>query len=68
MPSDDNLLIFGSPETSPDLFHEIPTGIIDPFLYVEANGKRGATVTVLDQHKVSPFGIEDDDILTWEML
>ena len=31
----DNLLIFGAPESSPDLFHAIPTGIIDPFLYVE---------------------------------
>jgi Xaa-Pro aminopeptidase len=53
-----NILIYGSPDASPDLFHEIPTGIIDPFLYLEANGKRGATVTVLDQHKVSPYGIE----------
>ncbi len=54
----DNLLIFGAPESSPDLFHEIPVGIIDPFLYVEANGRRGATVTVLDAHKVNPYGIE----------
>jgi Xaa-Pro aminopeptidase len=53
-----NLLIYGSPDASPDLFHEIPTGIIDPFLYVESDGRRGATVTVLDAHKVTPFGIE----------
>jgi Xaa-Pro aminopeptidase len=53
-----NLLIYGSPELSADLFHEIPTGIIDPFLYVEANGRRAATVTVLDADKVSPLGIE----------
>jgi Xaa-Pro aminopeptidase len=57
LPSD-NLLIFGAPESSPDLFHEIPVGIIDPFLYVEADGRRGATVTVLDKHKVEPYGIE----------
>src|SRR5262245_37275193 len=40
------------------MFHAIPTGIIDPFLYVESDGRRGATVTVLDAHKVEPYGIE----------
>jgi Xaa-Pro aminopeptidase len=52
------ILIYGAPEQSADLFHEIPTGIIDPFLYVEANGRRAATVTVLDADKVAPLGIE----------
>jgi Xaa-Pro aminopeptidase len=51
-------LIYGSPDGSPDLFHTIPTGIIDPFLYIEADGRRGATVTMLDAHKVSPYGVE----------
>jgi Xaa-Pro aminopeptidase len=51
-------LIYGSPDVSPDLFHEIPTPIIDPFLYLESNGTRAATVTMLDEHKVSPYGIE----------
>ena len=54
----DNVLIYGAPELSADLFHEIPTGIIDPFLYVEANGRRAATVSVLDADKVRPLGIE----------
>jgi Xaa-Pro aminopeptidase len=54
----DNVLIYGAPEQSADLFHEIPTGIIDPFLYVEANGRRAATVSVLDADKVRPLGIE----------
>src|ERR671915_196535 len=54
----DTLLIYGAPETSPDLFHAIPTGIIDPLLYVEADGRRAATVTVLDAHKVEPHGVE----------
>jgi Xaa-Pro aminopeptidase len=52
------LLIYGAPEASPDLFHTIPTGIIDPFLYLEENGRRAATVSVLDAHKVSELGIE----------
>ena len=54
----DTVLIYGAPEQSADLFHEIPTGIIDPFLYVEANGRRAATVSVLDADKVRPLGIE----------
>ena len=54
----DSLLIYGSPELSADLFHAVPTGIIDPFLYVETNGRRAATVTVLDADKVAPMGIE----------
>jgi len=53
-----NCLIYGSPEASPDLFHEIPAGIIDPFLYLESDGRRAATVSVLDAHKVSGLGIE----------
>ena len=52
------LLIYGSPELSADLFHAIPAGIIDPFLYVERNGRRAATVSVLDADKVSAMGIE----------
>jgi Xaa-Pro aminopeptidase len=52
------LLIYGSPELSADLFHAVPAGIIDPFLYVESNGRRAATVSQLDADKVSSFGIE----------
>lgn len=57
-----NVLLYGAPEASPDLFHVIPEGIIDPFLYMEADGRRGATVSVLDEHKVAPHGIEIIDL------
>ncbi len=60
--SDVALLLYGAPESSPDLFHAVPTGIIDPFLYVETNGTRAATVTVLDAEKLSPLGIEIIDL------
>src|SRR5215207_309120 len=53
-----DLLIYGAPDTSPDLFHAIPVGIIDPFLYVEAGGRRVATVSVLDADKVRALGID----------
>jgi Xaa-Pro aminopeptidase len=52
------LLIYGAPDNSADLFHAIPVGIIDPFIYIEANGRRAATVSVLDADKVRPMGIE----------
>ena len=54
----DAVLIYGAPEGSADLFHAIPVGIIDPFLYVEAGDRRAATVSVLDADKVRPLGIE----------
>ena len=52
------LLIYGAPELSADLFHAVPTGIIDPFLYIEIDGRRAATVSQLDADKVSSLGIE----------
>ena len=53
-----DLLIYGAPDGSPDLFHAIPVGIIDPFLYVEAGDRRIATVSVLDADKVRALGID----------
>jgi Xaa-Pro aminopeptidase len=40
------------------MFHEVPTGITDAFLYLEHDGRRAATVSVLDASKVAGFGIE----------
>jgi Xaa-Pro aminopeptidase len=56
MPAD--VLIYGAPEASPDLFHAIPVGIGDPFLYAEVAGRRIATPSVLDADKVAALGIE----------
>jgi Xaa-Pro aminopeptidase len=53
-----NFLLYGAPEVSPDLFHAIPEGIIDPFLYAEVNGRRAASLSVLDADKVREQGIE----------
>jgi Xaa-Pro aminopeptidase len=52
------VLIHGAPDHSADLFHVLPVGIIDPFLYVEAGGRRAATVSVLDADKVRALGVE----------
>ena len=48
----DAILFHAAPETSPDLFHVIPAGIVDPFTYVEVGDRRVATVSVLDADKV----------------
>ena len=53
-----DVLIYGAPEASPDLFHAIPVGIGDPFLYAEVGGRRIATPSVLDGDKVAALGIE----------
>jgi Xaa-Pro aminopeptidase len=53
-----NVLIYGAPETSADLFHAVPLAIGDPFLYLENDGRRVATVSVLEADKVSALGIE----------
>jgi Xaa-Pro aminopeptidase len=57
-----NLLMYDAPDSSPDLFHEIPEGIVDPFLYAEVDGHKAATVSVLDAEKVRPLGIEVLDV------
>ena len=51
-------LLYGAPELSAGLFHAVPVGIIDPFLYVEDDGRRAATVSILDADKVRALGIE----------
>jgi Xaa-Pro aminopeptidase len=52
------ILIYGAPELSADLFHAVPVGIIDPFLYLESGDRKAATVSVLDAVKVREMGVE----------
>jgi Xaa-Pro aminopeptidase len=54
----DPIVIYGAPEGSADMFHVIPEGIVDPFLYAEVGDRRVATVSVLDADKVESKGIE----------
>ena len=46
------------------MFHEVPTSITDAFLYLENDGRRAATVSVLDAPKVAEAGIEIIDPIT----
>jgi Xaa-Pro aminopeptidase len=56
--SPDAILIHGAPASLPDLFHAIPAPIGDPFLYLEADGRRAAAVGTLDAGPVEALGIE----------
>jgi Xaa-Pro aminopeptidase len=59
-----DVLLFGSPDADPDLFHAIPAGIVDPFLYVETGGRRVGFVGVLDADNARATGVEVVDPLT----
>jgi Xaa-Pro aminopeptidase len=43
-----DVVIFADTVRSPELRHEIPAGIVDPFLYAEHDGRRYAVLSQLD--------------------
>jgi Xaa-Pro aminopeptidase len=53
-----SVLLFAAPGASPDMFHAVPVGILDPFLYAEAGGRRAAAVSVLDADRVRAVGVD----------
>src|SRR5215217_692818 len=44
----DSVLLYGAPDADPNLFHAVPAGIVDPFLYAEVDGRRAGVISVLD--------------------
>lgn len=48
-----NILIYGDSETSPALRHEIPLAIGDPFLYLEADGRRAVLTNALEEARIA---------------
>jgi Xaa-Pro aminopeptidase len=71
LPTLPDVLIFGDTGRSPELRHEVPIGIPDPFLYVERNGSRHVVVVSfeldrvrelesgLDPHPYEDFGYDE---------
>jgi len=47
-----NVLILGDSTRSPEMRHEVPLAIPDPFLYAEANGRRVVVVSSLESQRV----------------
>jgi Xaa-Pro aminopeptidase len=52
-PSFVNVLIYGNTETTPELRHEVPLAIIDPFLYLEAEGRRVVLTKALEDARIA---------------
>jgi Xaa-Pro aminopeptidase len=54
------LLMYADAETSTDMFNSVPLGIVDPFLYIEKNGRRIAVISSLERDRIRSLdtGIE----------
>jgi Xaa-Pro aminopeptidase len=62
-----NVLIWGSTETSPDLRHEVPLAISDPFLYLEADGRRAVVTNSLEDMKLAQAAPELERLLVEDL-
>lgn len=59
-----DVVIFADTRRSPELRHEVPVSITDPFLYVERNGARHVLISALEAprlegHGLVPHGYEE---------
>ena len=52
-----SLLMRAAPELSADLFHAVPLEILDPFLYVEHDGRKVAVIGVLERDRIAALGL-----------
>jgi Xaa-Pro aminopeptidase len=65
------VLIYGDSIRSPALRHEVPVAILDPFLYLESNGRRAVIASALERTRLEEagglelIGLED---LGWDEL
>jgi Xaa-Pro aminopeptidase len=48
-----NVLVYGDTQTSPALRHEVPISIGDPFLYLEADGRRVVLTNGLEDERIA---------------
>jgi Xaa-Pro aminopeptidase len=53
-----DVLIFADTMRSPEMRHEVPVAVPDPFLYVERNGDRHAVLTSFEVDRVEAVGIK----------
>jgi Xaa-Pro aminopeptidase len=58
-----DVLIFADSVVSPEMRHEVPVVIPDPFLYVEKDGKRYTVSTAFEVDRIKEAGI---DATPWE--
>jgi Xaa-Pro aminopeptidase len=53
-----DVLILADTMRSPELRHEVPVAVPDPFLYLQRDGRRVAVVSALEAERLSAAGIE----------
>jgi Xaa-Pro aminopeptidase len=53
-----DVLIFADSVVSPEMRHEVPVLVPDPFLYAEKDGKRYAASTSFEMDRIAEIGIE----------
>jgi Xaa-Pro aminopeptidase len=53
-----DVLIFADTMRSPEMRHEVPVAVPDPFLYVERDGSRHAVLTSFEVDRVGAAGIQ----------
>jgi Xaa-Pro aminopeptidase len=61
------VLICGDTMRSPELRHEVPLGIGDPFLYLEVNGRRAVVTNVLEVDRIAKQAPDLERILGEEL-
>lgn len=59
-----NVLIWGNTEASPELRHEVPLAIGDPFLYLEADGRRAVVANALEEARLAQAAPELERLMT----
>jgi Xaa-Pro aminopeptidase len=57
------ILICGDTLRSPELRHEVPLGIGDPFLYLETDGRRAVLTNVLEVDRIAQHAPELERLL-----
>jgi Xaa-Pro aminopeptidase len=61
------ILICGDTLRSPELRHEVPLGIGDPFLYLEADGRRAVVTNVLEVDRIARDAPQLERLLAEEL-
>jgi hypothetical protein len=56
-------LIYGDTERSPALRHELPVAIGDPFLYLEADGRRAVITNALEEDRIAAVAPDIERLL-----
>src|SRR3970040_2033990 len=55
-----NVLIVGDTNRTPELRHEVPLGIPDPFFYAELDGRRVVVISAMEAARVEALGTSLD--------